>query len=778
METSILNQPKVHPLARHLGSAGLLVLSTSLTTSVLAQATAAPPAAAASAGASRVQSLDAVVITAQKTPEVVLKAPIALTAISGEDLKAAGISNAIDLGDSLPNVWISQDTGKAQIAIRGVTNSDMTEKGDGSTAFHLDGAYLSRPETQLGGFYDVERVEVLRGPQGTLYGRNATAGAMNVITNKPQARFGAKIGLELGNYNSVRADGMVNAPINDVLSLRAAVSSYRRDTYLNQGPNTSTELEHPDNYAARLHLLAKFSKDTNLLLTVERQHTGGVGPTPVPITNFFTGTPAGNLPFSPAGRGNNYLNPVYVDRGSDAQRTTSWEFATVWRPGSALAGQAIVPKFDQDVNMFRSEFKTSLGAGVDLTYQLAHLSMDNEVINLGTFFGFPFVGRSLGDGKGTSHELRLSRSEGGLRWVAGAYKFDEEANRDTIYNTYVTLPNGAPLTVNVPYKPKVENHTKAVFGQATWTVEPATRLTLGLRYTRDEKSGIDPLGGTPAATGQTSSAKAYDKRVSFSNGSYRLGVDHDLGEDVMVFSTLSTGYKAGGFNDSPSSPDYKPEKLRSIELGIKGRFFSNQLQLSASVFDYDYRDLQLGSIECPDGTPASCGAIQTNAAKAAIRGVELEGWLNVLTEGRLNFGLALTDAKFKNYKVVDRPASNPNLVVDWSGQRLDKAPPVTVNLGYSHAFPLSDGADITLNVGTRYSGKYTISTSDENGIRYEQPAYRKSDLSVTYTEPKGKWTLQAFVKNIEDTITIGARVPGSFSVSDPRTYGVRANYSF
>ena len=677
------------PIASRLCAAGLVAACLP----ALAQ-TAAQPAPAEA----RTQSTQEVVVTAQKVRQTANKTPLALTALGGDDLKAAGINNALDLADAVPNVWIGQDTGKAQIAIRGVTNSDMTEKGDGSAAVHIDGAYVSRPEAQLGSFFDVERVEVLRGPQGTLYGRNATAGAINIISNKPQPKFAAKLGLDVGNYGTIRSDAMVNVPINDVVQLRAAVTTAKRDTYLKQGPNIGVDLQSQDDFAGRVHLLANISKTTSLLLTAEHQHAGGTGPTPVPISNFFDGTPAGRLPFSPAGRGNNFLNPVYVDRGTSAQLTATYEFPTVWRAGSPLAGQKVEAKIDQNVDALRGEFKTLLGAGIDLTYQLAHMRIDTEVINLGTFFGFPFVGRGLGDSKSTSHELRFTRAEGNLRWVAGAYAFDEDIDRDTNFYTYVTLPNGNPLTVNVPFKPHVENTSRAVFGQATWSLRPETRLTLGLRYTRDQKLGNDPLGGVAAPAGQTTSASAYNKSVKFTDTSYRLGVDHDLNRTVMAYASISTGYKSGGFNDDPDSADYKPEKLRSIELGVKGRFLDNQLQLGVGVFDYDYKDLQLGAIECPDGTPASCGSIQKNAAKARIRGAEVEGWWNVVKGGRVNFGLAFTDAKFKDYKVVDKPVNNPTLVVDWSGQRLDKAPPVTLNLGYSHLFTLGSGADIVVNL--------------------------------------------------------------------------------
>ena len=742
-----MNTPKLTRLAQTLASAGLL-------TAGAAVAQSADPALAVPAA--RSTGITEVVVTAQKVAQPAIKTPVALSVIGGDDLKNAGITEARALAEAVPNIQIAQESGKLQIAIRGVVSLDMTEKGDPSAAFNLDGAYVARPEAQTGAFFDLERIEVLRGPQGTLYGRNATAGAINVITAKPEKTLGGKLNLEVGNYSTRRAEGVFNLPVNDVLALRAAVAVNRHDSYLNPGPNTDIPLESQDDRAMRLHALASFTKDTSLLLTAESSKMRGGGSTPIPITNFFTGTPIGTLPFTAPGRGNNLANPVYVDLGSDVQRTASWRF------------RATDAHRDNEAQALRGEFKTTLGA-VGMTYQIARFDTEIDELQNGVYFGFPFTGDVNGKSHSTSHELRFDNGgTGRLRWVAGLYKFDETIDRQTTYSTYVTAPFGQ-FTVLVPYLPHITNASKAIFGQATYSLRDDTRVIVGLRRTRDQKAGSDPLAGTQAAAGQSSSTAAYAQDVSFSDTSWKLGIDHDISKGVMLYGSVATGYKAGGFNDQASAGSYEPEHLKAYELGVKGRFLENMLQVTANYFHYNYTDMQLTSIVCRTNDPASCGSLTTNAANAKVDGAEVEGTLRVGNDGTLRVNAALTRGRFKDYR--------PNATDDWSGDDLDRAPKRSLGLGYTHLFPLDSGAELSATVSSRYSGSYLISDPSV-GTRYRQPSFHKSDLVLGYTAPNGKLTVQLFAKNLEDEITIESRVPGSFFVSDPRTFGARLGYNF
>lgn len=740
-----MQNPHLTCLARVLVSAGLL----SAVGPAMAQEADVP-------GNAKPHGLQEVVVTAQKVAQSASKTPLALSVLGADELKSAGIHEARALASAIPNVQIGQESGKLQIAIRGVASLDMTTKGDASTAFNIDGANIPRAEAQMGAFFDVDRIEVLRGPQGTLYGRNATGGAINVITAKPEKRLGGKASLEVGNYGTRRFDGAVNLPAGDLLSLRAAVSINRHDTYLKPGPNEGFALEDQDDRAARLHALFSFSKTTSLLLTAESSRMKGGGSTPIPMSNFFDGTQIDNLPFSPGGIGNNIRNPVYVDRGATTQRTASLSLGArdAYRDNSADA--------------LRGEFSTQLGS-VAMTYQLARLETEVDAVINGVYFGFPFTSTVGGDATSTSHELRFnSTGNGPLRWVAGLYAFDEDIDQAMTHRTFAVTPGG-PRTILVPYDPSVSNKSKAAFGQATYSLRDDTRVTVGLRRTIDEKTGTDPFGGVEGAPGASASAGAYSTAVKFTDTSWKLGLDHDLAANILAFGSVSTGYKAGGFNDKAGAGDYQPEQLKAYEAGLKGRFLDNRLQLSASYFHYDYRDMQLTSTVCPSPDPTSCGSVTRNAATATIKGLELEATAMVGANGTLRANAALTRARFDDYR--------PNASADWSGQGLDRAPDRSLGLGYTHYFPLDSGAELTATLGTRYSSSYTIS-DPAAAIRYRQPSFRKSELVLGYAAADDSYSVQLFAKNLENEITIESRVPGAFFVGDPRTFGVRMSTRF
>lgn len=678
-----------------------------------------------------------VIVTAQKTAQPASKTPLALSVLGGDELRQSGATNAVALTELAPNVQISTDSGKLQVAIRGVVSLDTTEKGDSSTAFNVDGAYIGRTEAQLGSFLDLERIEVLRGPQGTLYGRNATAGAINLISNKPSAKLEGRVDMEIGDYATRRVEGMVNIPVNSTLALRAAAVTVRHDSYLNPGPN-KIGLEDQDDNAGRLHALLTFSPQTSWLLTAERSKSGGNGASTVPLTNFFTGAPVAG--------GNNLASPVYVDRSTGTQLTASAPYANYGSHKNDVA------------TSLRSEFKTRLGDAADLTYQFARLHAEVDQLNNGTYFGFPLYNIVSGESTQRTHEVRLnSVGESALSWVAGVYHFNEEIFRASSYNTVTP----GPLIV-VPFRPNVDSRSKAAFGQLTYRVDPKLRVTLGARTTRDQKSGHDPLSGSPAGPG-------YSAHVESSKSNFRLAADYDLAPAVMVYGSLSTGYKAGGFNDTSGS-SYKPENITSIEGGVKGRFFGNKLRLSAAAFHYDYKDMQLTSVVCTGAsTAANCGALTTNASNATIKGVEVEGNYNPTLDDRINFSLATSDGKFKHYR--------PNASDDWSGQQIDRAPAYNASFSYARTLMFDSGASLVARIGTRLNGAYFLSDSAA-AIRYRQPAYRKSDIGVTYTAPAHSYYVQAYLRNIENAVTLDSLLPGGFGVGAPRTFGVRAGTQF
>lgn len=267
-------------LTRHLA------LKLALLTSALAPVAFASPAFAqdkADTGA----TIEEVVVTAQKKTELASKTPIALTAYNGEALKAQGVVSVSDLQNLAPSVNIGRDGFGVNVNIRGVTTTDTTSKGEQGISFNVDGVAIGRPTIQGLSFFDVERVEVLRGPQGTLYGKSSTGGAINVITNKPKDSFEALANLEFGNYGTRRADAVVNLPVGDKLALRAAVNTNKRDGYIYPSDGSAARNDQ-DDVSARLSALAKFNEDTSLLVSTTFGSVRGVGPASVVYNNWLT----------------------------------------------------------------------------------------------------------------------------------------------------------------------------------------------------------------------------------------------------------------------------------------------------------------------------------------------------------------------------------------------------------------------------------------------------------------------------------------------------------
>jgi len=675
-------------------------------------------------------TIQEVIVTAQRVAQPASKTPLSLSVLSGEELKAAGAVNAASLTNLVPNVQISNNGGATVITIRGVSSADTTEKGDPSASFNVDGVNLARPQSAGLAFYDLERVEVLRGPQGTLYGRNATAGAINLITNKPVDHFESSASVEFGNYNSIKLDGMLNSKINNILSVRAAVSRSKHDGYLRSTQNLSANQDDDDTLSGRIQGLFKFNPDLSLLVSADASTLKGAGPGSVPYTTF-------------------------VSKSGEAQRT-----ATPSGPSS----------HNDKARGSNAEFKARTGAG-DFTYQVAHRDLSLDIVSA-TGQLVPDVvsttGSNVSSFSQTSHELRLASSFGAWKTIGGLYWFKEKSAID---GRLINFPQFGVL--RFVQDPTIAQ-SKAAFGEATYSLTPELHLTAGLRRTSDDKSrkGRTIIGDPVLVT------SINDAAVSYAQTTGRVGVDYAPSKNTMLYTTLATGYKAGGFNDGTGATNpflkYDPEHLTSLEVGIKGRFLDNHLQLSADMFLYDYKDLQLTAVGVDPSTGAS--ASQTlNAAKASVTGAEVEGKYMVSNNGKINFSATYLDAHFKSYK--------PKATVDWDGRSLAKSPKFTVALGYTHNLNLENGATLSGTIGTRYSASYVINDYG-NALQFTQGAYHMSDANVTYSSSGDKWMLQGYVRNIENkTIMTSygasfAGFPAVAGLGTPRTAGVRLSTYF
>ncbi len=670
---------------------------------------------------------DRVVVTAQKRKQLASSTPLALSVVGGDDLKDLGATRIDHLSELMPNVEIAEgDSAHGMtVRIRGVSSSDFTDSGDPSAAFNLDGIYIARPQAQGLSFFDIERIEVLRGPQGTLYGRNATAGAINVISNKPKFKREAAVGATVGNLSTLRLDGMINLPLGENVAMRVAVAHNRRDGTLDNTAGGQRTNDVNDD-AARVHLLAKPGSATSVLLTADGARVGGNGPGLVPLERYQAGE-------------TRVFNPQ------------------------------VRSKIDDDNSGLSGEVKHDFG-GVELSYQAGWRDLRRRENTAHGELPFPLVLRSRS--QQTSHELRLANTGGGpLEWVAGLYSFRETSVTDyTIANLL-----GPGVSLHWIVDPTTAS-TQALFAQGSYAVQPDLRLTAGLRHSRDKKHQVGTMyvGDQPIP---------YGADASYAKTSWRLGIDHEVSKTLLLYASAATGYKAGGFNqgsDDPAKPNYnphlvyEPENLLATEIGAKGRLLDGRLLFNLALFDYDYRDLQLSAGQPPN---SSSGAFATlNAAKASVRGIELDGRLALGSDDLLTYSLGLMRSKYIGYTAGPVGAQQ-----DWSGRPLDNSPQTNLALGWQHTWSLGDGSSLSARVNGRYSSDYVV--SDYNAPRqFTQDAFTKLDLSLGWESASGAYTAQVFVKNATDKTVVraysGLGAGGGLIVGDPRLFGLRLNASF
>ncbi|MRW89677.1 TonB-dependent receptor [Duganella sp. FT80W] len=718
------------------------------------------------AGMARAQ-IQEVTVTAQRAPSLESKTPVAMTALDAAQLNEAGIDNPAALGARLPNVELDNAADGLRITIRGVSNADTTEKGDPSAAFLLDGIYIARPQIQNLSFYDLERVEVLRGPQGTLYGRNTTAGVVSVISKAPVNRFEASVATEIGNYGSRKASAMLNVPLNEALAVRAALAYNYHDSYLTNAQHTTHTLgKDRDDLSARLSAKWKINHDATLLLRYDHSQVDDNNDSFVPDTNFYRGVAGGH--------------PVWNGADTGAQLTNRFV------PPNAVPEQGY-------------SHKTTSGIGADLTWDLgpatlyylgAHLSYQHEALANFYYRVAPTLALGVrqnfsGDYTQNSHELRLaSNGDGPLSTQGGVYWFRE--NSAQTYTFRDLEPLGLPPYYVFPHGPTVST-SKALFGQATYAVTDKLRATAGARYTEDDKSRVGSTNFQQGAVFNPATDFALLNAASLHTHqtTWRLGADYDLAPATLLYGAIATGYKAGGFNDGCLAGSvqlglqcpaalavpaqtlfYQPETVRSYEAGLKTRFWQNRATLNLAAFHYDYRNLQLSGVAFVTGAPRF---VTANAGEADVKGLEAESQLALTAQDRINYALALLDAQYARY--------SPDGVHDWAGHHLDRSPAHTLTLGYEHRFHLAAG-ELAASLRARRSASSVIAVPTQL-LEYRIPAYTESDASLHYRPRHGQWSVLARVKNIENKVrpiaidSFGMTVP-----SDPRTVDLRLDYRF
>ena len=679
-------------------------------------------------------------VAAEKTVEKpTQKIPLSISVIGSEQILTNGITDATGLTNYVPNIQIGRSGVATEIAIRGIGSTNNTEVGDPAGGFVVDGVGFGRPESAGAGFFDIERVDVLRGPQGTLYGRNTIAGSVNVVTRKPEPTLGGSASLSFGNYDALRFEGVVNAPLNDWIAMRAAYAMERHDGYTNARDPLNSIIEDTDNAdskAFRLHTLFTPSEDLSILVTGNFANRRG----------SYTGL---------------VMRPL---DGSTPSRTFVTGFPNVRDDTTWSVSSEINKRF----------------SNMTLTYVGGYRKADRDAILLGVITPLPnpFVvfGPFRGREDEQNHELRLaSNTEGRFEWVGGVFYYKE--NNDVT----LLLPS---LSLGF-VQPEMLSESRAIFGQTTYKLTDRLRLIGGLRFTRDHKARI---GGQFAVNEDGMLGQRYsenDADRTWSSTDFKAGLEYDVGDRSMLYATVSTGYKAGGFFDGAGDVYYEPEEITSYEIGWKNRFLDNRLQVNVTAFHYEYKNFQVSSVEL---TPSSgqLGTFTRNIPTMPLDGVEIENSYQISRDDRLDLNISYLQSEFKNFVVGATDINGTFIQRDLSGNELAKAPNWTVQLSYSKTFTLPNRGTITWRLNSRWVDGYYISFDNHpiapSPVSTWQPSFTTTDTMLTYDDPERRWYFGIFVRNIEDEIVMsttgGSAVGDTANLEPPRTYGFRMGTKF
>ncbi len=724
--------------------------------------------------------LEEIVVTATHREESIQDVPLAVTAIGSEDIAAAGIFDGTTIALNVPGMAYAEfSPGQALVSIRGITSADDGAGLDNSVALFLDGVYIGRQAGINFDMFDLERIEVLKGPQGTLFGRNAIAGAINIITSKPEDEFSGKVSATVGNEGILRYQGLVTGGLSESLSGKLVVNhrehdGFTRNTLLNK------DVQDEDYMSVRGQL--RLDMDTSewlLSADVWDDDRGDMGRAPIANGNFdYVGTATA------LGAG---------------------------RPGTSAA----------PINGFTKREGTGVSLQGDIDFDSGVLTSITGFRNTQTDWEMPSIGAPAGGGYDLangvfgvdvnddieeeidtlSQEFRwTSTTDGPVQYIAGLYYFTEDTERQEQFKLDRNTVATGQVTVGNEYT-KTENETTsyAAYGHAKWAVNDAWAVSFGGRWTRDERDyratavncGLPEVdraaagfpnfpycagvGSSLAIIAEAFSLPASDSWTDFSP---MISLQYNPGGDVMYYGTISTGYKSGGFAGSQgvaaaATNPVEPEDVTNYEFGMKGDFADNTLRINASAYIMDYKDLQVVRFGPVPGS--AFGTFQTtNVGSADITGLEVDFVWFASDEFSISGNYGYLDTEISGLTL--NTASGP---VDFSGLPLRQSPKNSYNLVFNYDMKADSG---------EYAFRLQFSHTDDQFNDYptlSETVIEESDLvdaSIRWKASEGKYEVTLWGKNLTDEryVSHSYRIgPGSIGVwSDPLTVGITGLINF
>ncbi|MEP7351127.1 MAG: TonB-dependent receptor [Sphingorhabdus sp.] len=743
----VLNESMKEKFGRSTRTSGVTALAwLAVSTSLLGlSATAAQAQEAPSTAQPDAAYADEIIVTARKRAESLQDTSMALSVVDEKLLERRQISDVNGLQGVVPTITIGETVGMLKINIRGLGNSTNTRSEDSDVVLYEDGAAISRMEAQSSAFFDLQRVEVLRGPQGTLYGRNSTGGAINLITRKPTDTFEGYVDATLGNYGLVKTDAAVSGPLSSTLSARAAITATNRGGY---GKNIATgaDIEDQKRYAGRLQLLFKPSDRFQFLLSGEYAKQDDASGFFGYLAPLF---PFANPPVAPRGAGG-FSDPTSRDVASNFDPQLKKE---TWSVTGTLDYKLTDDLSIRNVMNYRK-----------LNFFIAQ-DLDTSTVSTPTYVSIPLKDKQF------SEEFQFIYDTDRIHAIAGLYYFYEKFGGETGIGT-------GPNT-GIYFRLLGESKTEAFapFFNVAFDVNDAITLRVGGRYNSDKRSIANStiLNGTlsvPAIANTKRTLSAY-------TGEY--GVDWNITDRAMVYYTFSQGFRSGAaLIFQSTSPIIDPTKVQNHEIGLKFEsddrtFYANVAAFTAKVTDLQRTQASISPIT---------GLLSTrvnNIEAMRNKGVEFDAGWTPVPNLSLHGSAAYLSAKFIDFQ-SDDPIIQGTNVVQLAGNSTQQAPRWKWNAGAEFTMPFSNGSSLVASGDVSYQS--SVWFDEFNRAPFAEGGYALVDASLTYHFVGDQLRLSVWGKNLTDQDRFADVSFSAFGqvISKqwiaPRTVGATIHYDF
>ncbi len=775
-------------------------------------------AMAQQADGQKADQVEEIVVTARRTSEALQTTPVAVTALSSSGLERAQVNDVPAIQRAAPNLTIASGTpaasGFAIISMRGQANLNAGNASDPAVGIYVDGAYIARPAGALFDLVDMQQVEVLRGPQGTLFGRNTIGGALNMTTAQPNDKLTLMAQATVGNYNNREFTGVANVPLGDDFAIRIAYKYRDRDGYgitkvynspvdlLTTVPTTTSANDKRDDHFVRFQARyapagssfeATFSADYN------KSHDSGqltalTGVNPLVFDSPAAPTLAEDLM---AAFGHSRANWFTGYATSDTNTNSKYH------PLDSVEGYGFNLRINADIGDMK--FK-SITAWRRLD-SIGYVDLDGTPLSVLEPWNRYYS-------TGLSQELQLSGESGDFSWIGGLFYFDEKGKEQSEAIAFGFI--GAPWFANFG---DIKNTSYAAYLQGYYKITDKLRFAAGFRYTYDKRKviihNVNPLYPTPVCSLDPAALDdgvscSQTEKANFDYPAWTVGLDYQLTSDIFVFAKTSSAFMAGGFNLRQGSlPAFKPEGVKDVELGVKADWLDKRLRTNVSIFHSWQSDVQR-NISTVIGTTST--QFIRNAGDAEVSGLEVETTAIPWSGMEVTANLGLLDAKYKKGSFIDvqtiggipgcfggEAVGTYNCTVDRSGETLPQVPKISYSFGATQSFPLSFGK-LSLHADYAYIGAQSFA---DNTAAAQQPQAVKDAYAIMnaltridgYGLLNARGTLTIDQPNIELSIW-GRNILGkkyytrSFSdlytslgvavsfIGEPAVYGVTATVRF